>query len=166
MRLKSGEASYQCDYCQSVYVPKSEEDGVRVLEVAEDLCPVCNVALHQASLSQTRILYCTRCCGMLISMESFGDAISGEQARRGGSKMQPAADASDLQRRVNCPKCHRPMDTHYYAGPGNVVIDSCDRCLVNWLDNGELARIAHAPDEDNPATMRDLGADRYEDMDF
>ena len=35
---------------------------------------------------------------------------------------------------------------HIYAGPGNVVLDSCERCQVNWLDAGELRRIAVAPD--------------------
>ena len=34
----------------------------------------------------------------------------------------------------------------FYGGPGNVVIDTCERCLVNWLDPGELRRIAIAPD--------------------
>jgi Zn-finger nucleic acid-binding protein len=38
------------------------------------------------------------------------------------------------------------MDTHYYAGPGNVVIDSCSRCCLNWFDYGELRRIASAPE--------------------
>jgi Zn-finger nucleic acid-binding protein len=37
------------------------------------------------------------------------------------------------------------MDTHYYAGPGNIVIDDCSGCRLNWLDYGELARIIHAP---------------------
>jgi Zn-finger nucleic acid-binding protein len=165
MRLKSGAESYQCDYCQSVYVPEKNDDGVRVLEVADESCPVCNVPLSRASLAHTAILYCTRCRGMLVSMEGFGGLISEEQVRQGVSKIQPAADASDLQRRLNCPRCHRPMDTHFYAGPGNVVIDTCDHCMVNWLDNGELSRIAHAPDEENPATMRDLESRLYEDLD-
>ena len=38
------------------------------------------------------------------------------------------------------------MDAHYYAGPGNVVLDSCEDCGLIWLDRGELAHIAHAPD--------------------
>jgi Zn-finger nucleic acid-binding protein len=38
------------------------------------------------------------------------------------------------------------MIDHPYGGPGNVVIDTCERCGVNWLDPGELRRIAMAPD--------------------
>jgi len=38
------------------------------------------------------------------------------------------------------------MDTHYYAGPGNVIIDDCSQCFLNWLDHGELMRVVRAPD--------------------
>jgi len=38
------------------------------------------------------------------------------------------------------------MDTHFYAGPGNIVIDDCARCELNWLDAGELMVVARAPD--------------------
>jgi Zn-finger nucleic acid-binding protein len=38
------------------------------------------------------------------------------------------------------------MAAHIYGGPGNVVIDSCENCQVNWLDHGELRRMALAPD--------------------
>ena len=40
------------------------------------------------------------------------------------------------------------MDTHPYYGPGNVVIDSCDRCELVWLDFGELKQIVDAPGQD------------------
>ena len=33
-----------------------------------------------------------------------------------------------------------------YGGPGNVILDNCDACGVNWLDDGELQRILGAPD--------------------
>jgi Zn-finger nucleic acid-binding protein len=43
------------------------------------------------------------------------------------------------------------MDAHFYAGPGNVVIDSCEDCCLIWLDRGKLMRIVHAPDSvDSP----------------
>jgi Zn-finger nucleic acid-binding protein len=38
------------------------------------------------------------------------------------------------------------MDTHFYEGPGNIIIDDCSRCFLNWLDQGELMRVVHAPD--------------------
>jgi Zn-finger nucleic acid-binding protein len=45
------------------------------------------------------------------------------------------------------------MEAHFYAGPGNVVIDSCDQCSLNWLDHGELMHIVHAPDERSGGTF-------------
>lgn len=150
MRLKQGAESYQCEYCQGVYVPEKNDDGVRVLDPSDKNCPICKVALHEGSLAHTRILYCTRCRGMLIPMIDFEGLISEERAQQGISRIQPAADTHDLERKIDCPKCQRRMDTHLYAGPGNVVIDSCDACVVNWLDYGELARIADAPDEGSP----------------
>jgi Zn-finger nucleic acid-binding protein len=39
------------------------------------------------------------------------------------------------------------MDTHPYCGPGNVIIDTCESCSVNWLDYGELQRVIRAPDQ-------------------
>ena len=38
------------------------------------------------------------------------------------------------------------MIGHPYGGPGNVNIDTCERCSVIWLDRNELRRIALAPD--------------------
>ena len=55
-------------------------------------------------------------------------------------------DWHDLDRRTNCPNCRLQMDTHPYCGPGNVIIDTCEHCAVNWLDYGELQRIVRAPD--------------------
>jgi hypothetical protein len=61
--------------------------------------------------------------------------------------VQAPPDHGDLKRTVQCPRCHRRMDTHFYAGPGNVIVDSCADCSLIWLDRGELTRIVHAPDE-------------------
>ena len=45
-----------------------------------------------------------------------------------------------------CPYCTDPMNNHPYMGPGNIVIDTCSGCQVNWLDKGELQRAVMAPD--------------------
>jgi hypothetical protein len=61
-------------------------------------------------------------------------------------------DKEDLRRKINCPQCHRPMDAHFYAGPGNAVIDSCEECSLIWMDRGVLMRIVHAPDSSSPTS--------------
>jgi Zn-finger nucleic acid-binding protein len=98
-------------------------------------------------------------------MVEFQTLIDALRATQRGSVIQPSMDHGDLNRRISCPKCHRPMEAHSYAGPGNVVIDSCEPCSLNWLDHGELARIAQAPDDRGPdADYRDPDADRSDDQ--
>ena len=163
MRLKNDEDSYKCDFCHNVYVPQKNDDGVRVLgEQSDQSCPNCNLALMQAAVGKTRILYCTKCRGMLVPMPVFKNLVAEMEVVQGGSIAQPPADPGDLSRILNCPHCHQRMDTHFYAGGGNAIIESCEKCLLNWLDHGELPRIIHAPDDTNPATLRDLDSDLYE----
>lgn len=147
MHVTESEDSLQCDYCRGIYTPRQNEDGVRLLGEASPLaCPVCSVPLEQAALAGRRILSCTTCQGLLVGMNDFVALI--EELRtdhRSDGAIQPAADPKALQRRIQCPQCRRPMDTHFYEGPGNIVIDDCSRCSLNWLDQGELMRVVHAP---------------------
>jgi hypothetical protein len=86
---------------------------------------------------------------MLIEMNRFVsviDALRAREERAFQTALPRRQNPSD--RLINCPACGHPMLSHLYGGPGNVVIDSCERCLVNWLDPGELRRIAVAPDRD------------------
>jgi hypothetical protein len=83
----------------------------------------------------------------MASMDVFADFIVEMRASLGvrpGELTPP--DARELDRRLFCPQCHIRMDTHRYGGPGNVIVDSCSKCELIWLDHGELLRIIHAPD--------------------
>ncbi len=147
MRLNGDEDCLRCDYCKGIFFPTKDDEGVRVLGVPSgEACPVCAVPLLHAALAKIRIRYCTRCRGMLIPMGAFVGLV--EQLRSGerGTFIAPPPDTHDLQRKINCPHCHRRMDTHFYNGPGNVIIDDCDTCELDWLDYGELMRIVRAPD--------------------
>jgi len=145
-------SSLQCDYCKTVVVPDRDDEGVRVLgEIEGKLCPVCQAPLVQATLADIPLVYCTRCHGMLIAMQAFQTLVDTLRADLGATVIEPASDPNDLRRIISCPQCHRPMEAHFYCGPGNVVIDTCEHCLLNWLDNGELSRITHAPDEHPPS---------------
>jgi LSD1 subclass zinc finger protein len=148
LHLTENEDSFRCDYCRSVYTPPQNDDDVRVLGERSPLaCPVCSVALEQAALAGHRILYCAKCRGMLVPMNDFLALIQGlRSAHPDSGSVQPAADRKGLDRHIACPQCHQPMDTHFYEGPGNIVIDDCSRCFLNWLDQGELMRVVRAPD--------------------
>jgi membrane protease subunit (stomatin/prohibitin family)/Zn-finger nucleic acid-binding protein len=136
------------DYCRSVCFPEKNDDGVRLLgEHSSLLCPVCAVPLMHASLEHHRLLYCTRCRGTLITMAVFLLLIEDMRANRGGFDVILAPpERQELKRHIRCPQCGRAMDTHPYSGPGNVVIDDCSSCELNWLDAGELLKIARSPD--------------------
>jgi Zn-finger nucleic acid-binding protein len=147
MRLEPGAESLTCAYCRSIYFPDKNDDGVRVLgQATDEPCPVCAIPLDEASFTGVRILYCTRCRGMLIQMDVFADLVQTLRDGHDGGVILQALDRSELQRRLNCPHCHQAMDTHFYSGPGNVILSDCERCSLNWLDHGKLMRIAHAPD--------------------
>jgi Zn-finger nucleic acid-binding protein len=103
----------------------------------------------QASLGKSPLLYCTKCHGMLIAMMEFQSLIDAARTASAPIPAEPA-DVHELDRSIACPHCHRPMDTHFYAGAGNVAMDTCETCCLHWLDHDELARIAQAnPTEAN-----------------
>ena len=109
----------------------------------------------QATLGRSPLLYCTKCHGMFVAMMEFQSLID---AARTASAPIPAlpADVNELDRRINCPHCHTPMEAHFYAGGGNVVMDTCEPCCLHWLDHDELARIAQAnPNQPNPIDTGD-----------
>jgi Zn-finger nucleic acid-binding protein len=147
MRLAVDDDCWRCDYCKSVFFPEKNDDGVSVLGVASDMaCPICVIPLQDAALAKLRILYCTRCRGMLVSMDVFMPLVEELRAGLAGTLIAHTPDPHDLERKIDCPRCHQRMDTHFYAGPGNVIIDDCSQCLLNWLDHGELMRVVRAPD--------------------
>jgi Zn-finger nucleic acid-binding protein len=146
---------FKCDYCHAVFYPGEEEDGVTVLDQPDapgldQSCPLCSQSLVHADLAKFPVLYCTECHGLLMRMGALPDLIDSLRASLTTPAVQTPPDQGDLQRTVQCPKCHRRMDTHFYAGPGNVIVDTCGDCLLIWLDRGELMRIVHAPDEGDP----------------
>jgi len=147
LNLEGDQGVLVCDYCKSVFCPEKDDDGVQVLdEDSEEACPICAIPLVYAIFARGRIRYCTRCHGMLIPMEIFLTLVQELKAEAPGSGVPHAPDPRELARHINCPHCHQRMDTHYYAGPGNVVIDDCSTCRLNWTDRSEMMRIAHAPD--------------------
>ena len=140
-----------CEYCNTLYFPESNKDYVRPLELPSELnCPICQLPLIQALLDQTRVLHCSRCKGILVDTFSFFPTIIFIRGKFDGPEITPRPLSDmDLQRELKCPRCHQKMDTHPYAGPGNIVIDTCNDCALNWLDYGEFYRIVNAYGRDN-----------------
>jgi Zn-finger nucleic acid-binding protein len=57
-------------------------------------------------------------------------------------------DRAQLKRKLRCSHCGELMATHPYYGPGNIVVDTCFRCHVIWLDYGEMDIVIGAPGRD------------------
>ena len=157
MHLEPAKECLVCNYCGNIVFPEPNQDGVRVLgDPTAKACPACRLPLRESALAGHRILYCERCRGMLISIDDFFAIVEQRRAELAGVTEPPhAVDWNELKRRVKCPECGEPMDTHPYGGPGNIVIDNCPRCRLNWLDHHELSHIARAADTTGPDGWRD-----------
>jgi Zn-finger nucleic acid-binding protein len=159
MELFAERSYYFCRYCGTFeFLEAAGDDGVRVVErpAAARACPICAAPLAMALLDRViRVEHCEACRGLLIACQDFAQAVSTRRAREAGPGTTPRPlDAGELKRHVKCPSCHAPMDVHPYYGPGNIVIDTCARCNMVWLDSGELKRVTEAPGRDRGNTWR------------
>jgi Zn-finger nucleic acid-binding protein len=138
--LRADHGVLKCDYCHAVVVADAGEAADVSAEFEGQACPACSIPLLSATVGGASLLYCTRCDGMLVAMEEFEALVAAARALPGGAVPVAAADLRDT---YDCPECKRGMGVSFYGG--DVAIDSCEDCGWNWLDHGELARIAHGP---------------------
>jgi Zn-finger nucleic acid-binding protein len=131
---------FRCPYCETFHFPEEMEDGVAVVGGhAPHDCPICDQKLTRAAIDGHEVDYCGTCRGLLADNATFGTIVRLKRARHGSTAhVALPFSADELNRRVNCPHCRKPMDTHPYHAGGNAVIDTCHRCRVVWLDAGEL----------------------------
>jgi Zn-finger nucleic acid-binding protein len=147
MRIDQDLGVLVCDHCGSQQEPPALVEHLELLSETSTLCPICATPLSNGRLEGHPLLCCARCFGMLIDMNRFATVIEAVRtSERRSFRSVPPRRQNPGDRRLDCPACGQPMVGHLYGGPGNVVIDTCERCLVNWLDPGELRRIAVAPD--------------------
>ena len=146
MRLINNRNYFICDYCGTYGIPDANRDGVRLLgEMTPFRCPICQTFLATASAEENRVLQCPNCRGVLFDQLIFANAVSYQ--RDGSAPYEPPPrllDRNELERSLRCPKCNKTMDTHFYGGAENIVIDNCYSCRLIWLDCGELDRIVTA----------------------
>jgi Zn-finger nucleic acid-binding protein len=147
MRWTSGNASLRCDYCNNVVVAQADAAGVEFLGEIQDLtCPVCAVPMWDAVLAGVKIQACKQCHGLLLPMgDAYEELLGRMRVLHPEKEIPPPTNPADLEQKFICPKCHKPMDTHFSYGGENVVLSSCEWCALNWLDAGVLMRIVHTP---------------------
>jgi Zn-finger nucleic acid-binding protein len=151
---------FRCEFCATFHFSEpagASADGVKSLgEASERDCPVCQLALVEGLLDGSRVLHCERCRGVLLVGDEFRQIITKRRAERNGAPAEPVPlNPEELQRHIDCPACGKRMEVHPYYGPGNVVIDSCIRCRLIWLDHGEIATIVRAPGGKMRATVEE-----------
>jgi len=110
-------------------------------------CPVCDGPLLSAQIEEETVAQCATCGGFMAELESFQIIVARRRAQpTGGEITTKPFHAAELERAVSCPCCGQRMDTHPYGGGGNVVVNTCERCTLIWLDAGKLALIErHVP---------------------
>ena len=150
MKLVDARDYFVCEYCTSFYFPTARPmaaDGVQVLGERSDLnCPQCGNGLVAGTIERRRVLHCEQCRGVLATNPEFAEIVKRRRATHDGpTETPPPLQPEVLEREIRCPSCGRLMDTHPYYGPGNIVVDTCARCFLIWLDHGEIAAIGRAP---------------------
>jgi Zn-finger nucleic acid-binding protein len=152
MELFATRGYFFCRYCGSFHFPETAgADGIRVVGGGEAWgCAVCAEPLASAVLDETHhVHYCQNCRGVLLPRPDFASVVQRRRAWATDTPGPPVPlNQAELSRKVTCPKCRQAMETHPYYGPGNVVMDSCPRCELVWLDFGELKQIVAAPGRD------------------
>lgn len=137
-----------CDYCGGLRVldeTAADAEGVQLLAESDQLCPVCHEPLHNATLDGLSAQACARCGGILLRQEVFAQIVRGRRMRYDGVREERRpVDGAELRRDVHCPACERRMETHPYYGSGGVVIDTCAKCAMVWVDRGEMRVIERA----------------------
>jgi Zn-finger nucleic acid-binding protein len=146
MKIDRSNGLLVCAHCGRQQQPPALMEPLEVGRESSSACPACAAPLCDSRLVGFALLACARCGGMLIAMNQFATIIDAMRAEEPGAlaTAMPRRQVPD-ERKFPCPLCAKPMLSHIYGGGGNVVIETCDRCLVNWLDAGELRRIARAP---------------------
>jgi Zn-finger nucleic acid-binding protein len=158
---------YHCEHCGSYHFPEESLQGIRVLgENPEGIeCPRCKIKLNMITVDDYyRGFQCSSCRGLMFNRARFKEVID---TRRSKTKAPPepvrAFDPVELERDSECPVCHKEMETFQYLGPGNIVIDTCHKDDLIWLDYGELNKVINAPGRDRGMPLRKPEKEDQED---
>jgi Zn-finger nucleic acid-binding protein len=145
---------FTCRHCGTEEPVPVNLQAFDLLEPSGLHCPSCKSGLLNALAGGRPVQICSGCHGALVPMSSLVAVVAVVRFFEGQSlEALPARQQEPGDRLLICPSCSQVMTSHRYGGPGNIVMDTCEHCEHNWLDPGELRRIALAPDS-RPAAAR------------
>jgi Zn-finger nucleic acid-binding protein len=138
---------FTCRHCGAEEPMPVNLQAFDLLDTSRLQCPFCKKAMVDAMAGGHPLHVCMGCHGALVPMPSFIAVVALVRFFEGEPlDVLPARKQEPGDRLLICPSCSDVMKSHHYGGPGNVVMDTCTHCQLNWLDAGELRRIALAPD--------------------
>ncbi len=146
-----GQSHHHCHGCNtynfSADIDQTEEPITPTGKKTGFKCPRCQVTLEVGILAdEVQVCFCENCRGYVIDNDTFGSFARHHRDSYTGADDRPKPiDPEQLDKIQSCPACLQKMEAHPYYGPGSVVIDSCIRCKLVWLDHGEFTRIVRAP---------------------
>jgi Zn-finger nucleic acid-binding protein len=145
---------FRCPYCETFHFPAETEDGIAVVgRETQHGCPVCAKPLTTAAIDGHEVSYCKVCRGFLADNATFSRIVQLKRAKNSSPAVPIPFEQDELKRRVSCPSCKKPMDTHPYHAGGNAVIDTCHRCRLVWLDAGELTVLGRYQSRSGPVAV-------------
>lgn len=144
MQADKSRGGLVCTHCGSFEALPPLIREIEIGDATDAPCPNCGALLANARLDGNPLLVCLQCQGMLIAMPHFVSVVDAASAHEDQHGVVLPRDQNAGDRLLTCPRCRQSMLSHFYGGPGNLVIDTCEQCQMNWLDPGELRRIARA----------------------
>jgi Zn-finger nucleic acid-binding protein len=150
MQVDGASNALVCGHCDTYEESPALVPNLEIVGASSTSCPTCRTPLSDGRLEGYPVLFCQRCLGVLIDMNLFVSVIEAVRVHEARTGVVLPRGQNPGERLLNCPECGQIMLGHIYLGPGNLVIDTCEQCRVNWLDAGELRRIARAPTRVHP----------------
>ncbi len=154
-----GQSHHCCRSCNVYQFPNGLDEGLGPItscgQTTSFLCPKCEVCLEVGSITDSvQVCFCNNCRGFVTSSQSLGQLIAQMRSAYQGPDDRPQPlNPQELGIYDACPACREKMDSHPYYGPGNLVLNTCNRCQLAWLDHGELAKIIRAPGPRAPSDL-------------
>lgn len=124
-------------------------------------CPACSGKMTEQDFGGVFVDVChDECKGLWFDWlelakldekdEGFGNALV-------DALESPRANDAD-RGKINCPKCHMPMQKHRFKKSRSVNVDECYSCGGFFLDSGELLLIrdGYMTDEEHAAYIQEL----------
>lgn len=136
-----------CELCRT-YRSTDTPDGtgeriVSLNRTGQWRCPCCRRNLSVAAMDGLKVEHCADCEGVLMDSDVFAMFVRNRREEFREAASQPTILVTDrLAEQRHCPECRRAMAIHPCYGPSLMIVESCVRCGMVWLDCREWSAVA------------------------